>query len=58
MEKYGVSCKCVQGDPDPKQLTKLADGNVKCAQCGRIHKLDTIHLKDEVQLEDKSSKPK
>lgn len=51
MEKFGVSCGCKTGTPDPNAMTKLADGSRQCPQCGA--KYASLKLKDEVKIEDK-----
>jgi hypothetical protein len=55
MEKYGVSCKCVEGHPDMDGMTKLASGDLKCGSCGRVYA--NVKLKDQIQLKEKDASP-
>lgn len=56
MDKYAVSCKCASGVVESTGMEKLGDGSIKCGQCGRIHKLDKLVLKDELRIQDKPLK--
>ena len=36
MIKYAVGCKCAHGmRPKDEEMTKLADGDLECPDCGR-----------------------
>lgn len=55
MEKYGVSCKCVEGHPDMNGMIKQGNGDLKCGSCGRIY--GSVKLADQIRLKETDSSP-
>ena len=55
MEKFGVSCKCVEGHPNMDEMIKQGNGDLKCGDCGRLY--GSIKLADQIQLKENDSAP-
>jgi len=53
VEKFGVSCKCVEGSPNMDGMTKLANGDLKCGDCGRVY--GHVKLKDQLTVKEKDA---
>jgi Zn finger protein HypA/HybF involved in hydrogenase expression len=55
MEKYGVACGCAQGAPKMGEMTKLANGDLKCPHCGA--RFGNVKLADKVELKENEKAP-
>ena len=56
MEKYGV-CKVCYGKDSPEGLTKLATGEYKCPQCGKVV-ITKLELHEEIRVRDEDEDKK